>query len=82
MKSRSRKKRRCRRTSINFPPEVMEQLEDLSALTHESLSSIVVEKVKNGLDLDEDAYWLRLVKERECKEYFSHEEAWKKKDTQ
>lgn len=78
-KSRSRK-RIYKRTTINIPMDLIEELEDLSALTHESLSSIIIDKVRQSLELDEDAYWAKIVKERmafENEPTISHEEMWK-----
>lgn len=70
-----------KRISISFPEDLASQLEDLAALTHESLSAIVVDKVREALDLDEDAYWIKIAQERmkedEGKPTISLEDAWK-----
>lgn len=68
-----------KRLSATFPKDLANDLEELSKFTDKSISSIIVEKVKVALDLDEDAYWLKIVEEREKdgeESYLSHEEVW------
>lgn len=68
-----------KRLSATFPEDLANDLEELSKFTDKSISSIIVEKVKVALDLDEDAYWLKIVEEREKdgeESYLSHEEVW------
>lgn len=79
--TKEEKMKKSKRISISFPQDIADQLEDLAALTHESLNAIVVEKVKTALDLDEDAYWIKIAQERiaasEGKPTISLEDAWK-----
>lgn len=68
-----------KRFSVSLKDETAQQLENLAAFTNESLSSVLAKKIEEALDRDEDAYWLKIVEEREKdgeESYLSHEEVW------
>jgi len=70
------RKKRSKRHSVALDIDISDKLEDLSVLTHASISAIIGNAVKEYLEKDEDAYWIKITKERENSPRLTHEEVW------
>ncbi len=69
-----------KRVNLTIDEELYENFEALKKLRKDSsISSIILDLAKEGLEMNEDLYFLELAESRLKEKKVSHESAWTKK---